>query len=412
MQIYEKSISELTPYKNNPRNNAKAVDAVAASIKEFGFKQPVVIDRDGVIVAGHTRVLAAQKLGLKTIPCVVADDLTEEQVNAYRLADNKTNELAEWNFTLLDEELAKIGEIDMSLFGFDPKNPEVVEDDWSDADEETIEARAQQGDIWKLGRHRLMCGDSTDVNAVETLMAGAKADMLLTDPPYGVDYEGAAGKIQNDNLQGEKFKEFLQSAFYAAKCNMVDGGVFHVWSASGPNSFTFFTALHDAKMAMRQVLIWVKNAPVLGRSDYQWQHEPCLSGEADPPELFEEDYEQALYGWTEGAAHRWYKKRKEKTVLHFDKPVKSKLHPTMKPVLLFDYEMQCNTKPGDKVLDLFGGSGTTIIAAEQNGRDAYVMEYDPHFVDVILARWEKLTGEKAVLLNGGTEVENKDQGAL
>lgn len=163
---------------------------------------------------------------------------------------------------------------------------------------------------------------------------------------------------------------------------------------------------------MRQVLIWVKNAPVLGRSDYQWQHEPCLSGEADPPELFEEDYEQALYGWTDGAAHKWYKKRKEKTVLHFDKPTKSKLHPTMKPVLLFDYEMQCNTKPGDKVLDLFGGSGTTIIAAEQNGRDAYVMEYDPHYVDVILARWEKLTGEKAVLLNGGKEMEDENKGAL
>lgn len=240
MQIFDKLLTELTPYKNNPRNNAKAVKAVAASIKEFGFKQPVVIDRDGVIVCGHTRVLAAKELGLQTVPCVVAYDLTEEQINAYRLADNKTNELAEWNFTLLDEELAKIGEIDMSLFGFDPKNPEVVEDDWSDADEETIEKRAQQGDIWKLGRHRLMCGDSTDVNAVETLMAGAKADMLLTDPPYGVDYEGVAGKIQNDNLQGEKFKEFLRSAFYAAKCNMVDGGGVPCMERVWPKFFYIF----------------------------------------------------------------------------------------------------------------------------------------------------------------------------
>lgn len=424
MQVFDKLLEELTPYENNPRNNAKAVAAVAESIKQFGFKQPVVIDRNGVIVAGHTRVLAAKKLGLKSVPCVVADDLTEEQVNAYRLADNKTNELAEWNFKLLDEELAKIGTIDMSLFGFDPKNPQVADDNWTDADEEMTETKTQEGDLWKLGRHRLYCGDSTDINAVEYLMGGVKADMLLTDPPYGVDYDNkdasleAVGKRSKSRtyheIEHDKDKDiraFLTSAFYAAKCNMVDGGVFHVWSAPGPNSYTFYQALLDAGMSLRQVLIWVKNTPVIGRSDYQWQHEPCLSGES-VPDLIVEDYEQALYGWKDGAAHKWYKKRKEKTVLHFDKPLANKLHPTMKPVLLFDYEMQCNTKPGDNVLDLFGGSGTTIVAAEQNGRNAYLMELDPHYCDVIIARWEKLTGEKAVLLNGGKEMENENQGPL
>lgn len=385
MEIIIKGIDEIRPYENNPRVNDGAVGAVAESIREFGFQQPIVVDRDGVIIAGHTRYKAAQKLGLTEVPVVVAGNLTDEQVRAYRLADNKTGELAEWDFSALEEELAGIGELDMSLFGFEPKEmkepEEITEDDYEEEPPEVPKARV--GDIYQLGRHRLMCGDSTDVQSVQKLCQG-QVDILLTDPPYGVDYTGKtkdALKIQNDAKTDEALRDMLAGAFSAADAVMKPGAVFYIWHADS-KSLVFRLACQMAGWEVRQVLIWAKNTMVMGRQDYQWKHEPCL------------------YGWKEGAGHLWASDRKQTTILEFDRPTKNKEHPTMKPVKLFDYQIQNNTKGGDVVLDLFGGSGTTIIACEQDGRCARVMELDPRYVDVIIDRWEKLTGERAVKIDG------------
>ena len=246
------------------------------------------------------------------------------------------------------------------------------------------EPKAKPGDIYQLGRHRLMCGDSTDVESVYQLCQDGQVDMLLTDPPYGVDYTGKTKdtlKIQNDATSDETLRDMLADAFSAANNIMKPGAVFYIWHAILKTS-AFESACQMAGWEVRQVLIWVKNTMVIGRQDYQWKHEPCL------------------YGWKDGAGHLWASDRKQTTILNFDRPTKNKDHPTMKPVKLFDYQIQNNTKGGDIVLDLFGGSGTTIVACEQNGRCARVMELDPRYVDVIIDRWEKFTGEKAVLLNG------------
>ena len=285
----------------------------------------------------------------------------------------------------------------MTLFGFAPAETVVVEDNYEPKPPE--EPKAKYGDVYQLGRHRLMCGDSTSIDDVTKLVDGQMMDMLLTDPPYNVDYEGVAGKIQNDKMKSEEFRQFLSDAISCAVSAMKPGSVFYIWHASS-KAQQFFEACDDCGLEVRQVLIWIKDRFVLGRQDFQWAHEPCMYGEV--PGLSEEetaDVDASLYGWTEGA-HHWYKNRKQKTVLEFDRPNASRQHPTMKPVLLFDYQIKCNTKEGDNVLDLFGGSGTTIIAAEQDGRNAFVMELDPKYVDVIIDRWETLTGEKAVLLNG------------
>jgi len=398
------SIAKVHPYPNNPRVNKDAVDKVAASLRAFGFRQPIVVDKDYVIICGHTRLEAAKRLRMKEVPVLVADDLSEEQVRAYRLADNKTAEFSEWDLDKLIEEITEIMDIDMEEFGFDLSEfvdePQVVEDDFEPEIPE--EPKAKQGDVYQLGRHRLMCGDSTSVDDVEKLVDGAQIDMLLTDPPYNVDYKGTAGKIKNDNMDSDKFREFLRDAFLTARAVMKPGAVFHVWHAE-TEGYNFRGALADAGFTCRQQLIWVKSSQTLGRQDFQRMYEGVLTGDNFLDEEMEaRGYEAMLYGWKDGKGHNWYKKRKEKDVLFFDKPRASAEHPTMKPILLFDYEMQCNTKKGDAVLDLFAGSGTTIMAAEQNGRVAYCMELDPRFVDVIIDRWEAFTGEEAVLLNEGS----------
>ena len=342
-----------------------------------------------MIVAGHTRYKASKKLGLKEVPCIVADDLTEEQIKAYRLADNKVAELAEWDFDLLGEELDGILDIDMSDFGFDfnleEEEKEVVEDDFDV--ELPEEPRTKLGDIYQLGNHRLMCGDSTSITDVEKLMGGDLADMLLTDPPYNVDYEGKTKdklKIENDKMDNDNFRQFLIDAFSNADMVMKAGAVFYIWYADS-EGYNFRGACFDVGWKVRQCLIWNKNSMVMGRQDYHWKHEPCL------------------YGWKDGAGHLWASDRKQTTVISFDRPTRNDLHPTMKPVPLFDYQIKNNTKGGDIVLDLFGGSGTTIMACEQNERRAYTMEFDPRYVDVIINRWEQFTGRKAVLLNGNIE---------
>lgn len=382
MQIIERKIEELIPYEKNPRINDKAVKAVAASIKEFGFKSPIIVDKNDIIVAGHTRLKAEKLLGLKNVPVLKADDLTDEQVKAFRLADNKTAEMAEWDIPLLNEELSGIYEINMMDFGFDPDSifddpKEAVEDDYDE--ELPEEPKSKLGDIYQLGRHRLMCGDSTKLEDVEALMNGQQADLLITDPPYNVAYEGGTKdklKILNDNMEDGQFRQFLVDAFTTANAVMKAGAVFYIWHADS-EGYNFRGACRDVGWQVRECLIWNKNSMVLGRQDYQWKHEPCL------------------YGWKEGT-HLWASDRKQTTVIDFKRPTQSKIHPTMKPIGLFDYQIRNNTKGSDIVLDLFNGSGTTIMACEQNGRNAYAMELDPRYVDAAIDRWEQFTGQKAV----------------
>lgn len=388
MNITYIPLKELIPYANNAKeHDAAQVKNLALSLDRYGWKQPVVVDRNNVIVAGHGRVLAAKKSKRwcdKPVPCIIADDLTDEQIAEFRLVDNKSAE-SEWDMEKLTEELSTL---DLSAFDFDWGLPEtamaeVTEDEAPEVDEES-EPVTKLGDIWQLGRHRLMCGDSTSTECVQKLMGGAQADILLTDPPYGVDYTGKtkeALKIENDAKSDDEFIAFLQAAFEAADSAMKPGAVFYIWHADS-KAYVFRMACQRMGWEVRQVLIWVKNAMVMGRQDYQWKHEPCL------------------YGWKSGAGHLWASDRKQTTVLEFDRPTKNKEHPTMKPVALFDYQIKNNTKGGDIVLDLFAGSGTTVVACEQNGRNAYVMELDPRYCDVIVKRWENLTGGKAVRLDG------------
>ena len=373
MDIINIALKDLKPYENNPRKNDDAVKYVAESIKEFGFKVPIVIDKNNVIVAGHTRYKAAKKLKMSEVPCIIADDLTDEQIKAFRLADNKVAEKAEWDFDLLNAELDDIIDLDMELFGFE----DALQDDAEEAVEDEFEVelpaepKSKLGDIYQLGNNRLMCGDSTVLEDVEKLMGGEQADMLLTDPPYNVNYEGKTKdklKIKNDQMGNDNFRQFLTDAFSNADMVMKPGAVFYIWHADS-EGYNFRGACFDAGWTVRQCLIWNKNSMVMGRQDYQWKHEPCL------------------YGWKEGAGHLWASDRKQTTVINFDKPTRNDMHPTMKPIPLFDYQIKNNTKGGDVVLDLFGGSGTTT------------MEYDPRYVDVIVDRWEKFTGAKAVLLN-------------
>lgn len=404
MNIVYKRLDELRPYENNAKTHPESQLAnIAHSIENYGWKQPVVIDPYGVIIVGHGRVQAAQRSNVlrdQLVPCIIADDLTEEEIAQFRIVDNKSAE-APWDMDALAAELEKVDLSGFDFdFGFEDKlSAEVVEDNYVPELPEKPKARA--GDVYQLGGHRLMCGDSTKREDVEKLCAGAQMDLLLTDPPYNVDYHGAAGKIKNDHMAAGKFREFLTMAFRNAATAMKPGAGFYIWYA-GLESYNFCGACMDSKFQIRQVLIWVKNTSALGRQDFQWKHEPCLYGEREIEEdeiPLGDETQPCLYGWKDGARHYFFKNRKQSTVLEFPKPIKSKEHPTMKPVRLFDYQMQCSTHTGDSVLDLFAGSGTTIIAAEQNGRRAYCMEFDPHYVDVIIDRWEKFTGKRAVVLN-------------
>ena len=392
MRRYENvEIEKLKPYKNNARTHSdEQIEKIAKSMKEFGFINPVLVDGNLNVIAGHGRILGAKKLGMKEVPCLFIEDLTEEQKRAYIIADNRLAEDAGWDKELLKIELEDLKNMnfDITLTGFELEDfdfsmdeTEVIEDEFDETVPE--EPTSKKGEIYKLGKHFLMCGDSTDINDVEKLMNGVKADMLLTDPPYNVDYEGGTGlTIQNDNMDDETFREFLRMSFFNANSVMKEGAVFYIWHADS-EGYNFRGACHDIGWKVRQCLIWCKNTLVMGRQDYHWKHEPCL------------------YGWKEGASHLWASDRKQTTVLEFDRPSVSKEHPTMKPVGLFDYLIKNNTKKDDIVLDLFAGSGTSIIVCEQNGRIAYSMELDPKYVDVIISRWEKLTGQQAERIENG-----------
>ncbi|USI66771.1 DNA modification methylase [Lactococcus petauri] len=382
MEIIYKKIDELIPYINNPRNNDEAVDAVASSIKNFGFKVPIVIDSNGEIINGHTRLKAAKKLGLKEVPVITADDLSPEQVKAFRIADNKVAEIATWNEELLNIELGELAELDFNMEEFGFGDLEEIKEIEEDVDFDTTppeEPTSQEGEIYQLGRHRLMVGDSTSIDHVTKLMNGQQADLLLTDPPYNLAYKGRTNEgleIKNDNMDSQAFRKFLYIAFSVAKEVLKQGSSVYVWYGA-KEQVNFHIAIDDAGFEIAQELIWNKNNMGMGHP-YRWKHEPCM------------------FGYIRDSKFTWYGDKSQTTVLNFDRPIRNGDHPTMKPVALFAYQMKNSTKEGDIVLDLFGGSGTTLIAAEQNGRNAYLMELDPRYADVIINRWEELTGEKAI----------------
>jgi len=382
-----KQVSVLQEYENNPRNNDEAIKAVANSIREFGFKVPIVITSDNVIIAGHTRLKASVSLGLEEVPCIVADDLNEAQIKAFRLADNKTAELATWDLSRLEEELAGI-DMDMLQFGFEEMEellPDNAADDDFDIDDEIPEIPFSEiSDIYELGPHRLMCGDSTDAKQVETLLDGNTVDMLFTDPPYNVDYEGTAGKIKNDKMEDNTFYLFLYSAFQNMFNHTKPGGAIYVCHAD-TEGLNFRNAFKNSGFKLAECLIWVKNALVLGRQDYHWRHEPIL------------------YGWKEGAAHYFVDDRSQDTIWEYNKPRKNEEHPTMKPLELVGKAISNSSRRHESVLDLFGGSGSTMIAADQLDRKSYLMELDEKFIDVIVKRYikHKASNDNCYLIRNG-----------
>jgi DNA modification methylase len=397
MKVENTAISKLKPYENNPRINEKAVEKVAASLAEFGFQQPIVADKDGVIIVGHTRLKAAEKLGLKEVPVLFAADLSEEQVKAYRLADNKTAEFAEWDMDLLAVELAGLEafDFDMLPFGFE-RMGEITEDDF-DADEAIAEIEGdgyepftKLGQTWKLGNHKLLCGDSTKREDVEKLMGGELACMVFTDPPWNVNYGAVEEKnaqgykprtIMNDSMDTEDFREFMEQAFSCMSKASEPGAMTYV-VMSAQEWGNVMLALSDNDYHWSSTIIWNKDRLVLSRKDYHTKYEPIW------------------YGWKDGAPRNFpLQDRKQSDVWDFDRPSKSDEHPTMKPIELVARAIKNSSGPGSNILDLFGGSGTTLIAAEKTGRRCFMMELDPKYCDVIIRRWEELTGEKAELVD-------------
>ena len=389
MNIQRIEISKLNPAKYNPRKDLKPEDEeyqkIKKSLLEFGYVAPIIINSDMTVIGGHQRLKVLKELGFEEIECNVVDlDKTKEK--ALNIALNKIS--GEWDNDKLEELLAELKEtdIDMDITGFSFDEMDDIlkditgskEDDF-DLDEileEIDEPVTKVGDIWILGNHRLMCGDSTKKEDVEKLINNKVIDLIITDPPYNVDYEGVAGKIKNDHLENNQFYEFLESAFINMFDSIKEGGSIYVFHAD-TEGLNFRNAFMNAGFKLAECLIWVKNQFVMGRQDYQWKHEPIL------------------YGWKEGVAHYFIDDRSQSTVLEFEKPTRNVEHPTMKPINLLVYLIKNSSKEEDLILDLFGGSGSTLIAAEQTKRKCYTMELDPRYCDVIVKRWEKLIGQKA-----------------
>ncbi len=376
---------------NDPSNVRKHGEqnlaAIKASLARFGQQKPIVVNREGVVVAGNGTLMAARALGWRTVKAV-RTGLEGAEATAFAIADNRTAELAEWDEGALQQQLAAIAIEDEELLaatGYDEKElarlaaaaaPEVTEDEVPEPPADPV---TQPGDLWLLGKHRLLCGDSTKAEDVERLMDGQRADLMLTDPPYNVDYTGGtkdALKVANDSMGDTDFRKFLAACFTQAFGSMKPGASFYVFHADR-EGYNFYGSIRDCGQVVRQCLIWQKDVLVMGRQDYQTQHEPCI------------------YGWKEGAAHGWYSDRKQTTLLRFDRPKRSEEHPTMKPVAMFAYLMGNSTAPQGLAYDPFLGSGTTLVAAEQLGRTCYGMEISPAYCDVIVKRWETLTGQKA-----------------
>lgn len=399
-------LSKLVPYVNNARTHSpEQITKLRSSLREFGFVNPVIIDQDYGIIAGHGRVMAAQEEGIEEVPCVFVDYLTEAQKKAYIIADNRMAMDAGWDEELLRVEIEALqaADFDPLLTGFDEKELSKLFDDGKDIQEDDFDVDAElqkptftkSGDVWTLGRHRLVCGDSTREETYAALMDGRKANLVITDPPYNVNYEGSAGKIKNDNMDGEKFYQFLFDAFSCMEKAMADDASIYVFHAD-TEGLNFRRAFADAGFYLSGCCIWKKQSLVLGRSPYQWQHEPCL------------------YGWKKKGKHQWYTGRKESTIWEFDKPKKNGDHPTMKPIPLLAYPIQNSSMANSVVLDPFGGSGSTLIACEQTDRICCTIELDEKFCDVIVRRYIEQVGsdEKVSVLRDGKEYKYSELEAI
>lgn len=423
MIINNKKVTELIPYVNNARtHNEEQVLQIAASIKEFGFTNPVLIDGENGIIAGHGRLMAAKKLGMEEVPTIELSHLSEAQRKAYILADNKLALNSGWDNDLLAIEFAELGALgfDLELTGFtldeiDALTPEEIPPGLTDEDsvpELPEEPVTKLGDVWLCGNHRVMCGDSTSIDAVQGLMGGGLADMVWTDPPYNVAINGIAGKIMNDDMDNESFKTFLSDVYACYFMTLKAGGVIYVAHADSERA-NFTQCYKESGLKLSQVLIWVKQSGTLSRQDFNWQHEPIL------------------YGWKEGAAHYFcgdftrttiidddidlkkmtkpqlqelvnsYRTEQKTTALRENRPSRSELHPTMKPVNLVQRMIEWSSVQKDVVLDLFGGSGSTLMACVNAGRYARLMELDPKYCDVIVKRWQDFTGQQATLESTG-----------
>lgn len=380
-------VADLKEYGNNPRKNKKAISAVAESIDTFGFKNPIIIDKDGVIIAGHTRKAAAQQLGLEVVPCIIADDLTPEQAAAFRLADNKTAELAEWDDDKLAEEIKALKDfaVDLSEFGFDlsefEERQEVTEDDYEEEEEaaEEITPRAKAGEVWQLGRHRLMCGDSTNKEDVLKLLNGAKADMVFTDPPYGVNVEG--GK-NNNTIAGDLTQTAIPFSFEICTEVATKEKARFYFCGGEANISLYYKLFERYLRQMPRLLVWVKENQVLSHAGYHKQ------------------YELIFYGYKQGGGNVWYSTREMQDasdVWNVSRdPSKTYVHPTQKPVELPARAIRNSSNKGDIVFEPFSGSGSTMLACEQLDRVCYAMEIDPVYCEATMRRWERLTGETAV----------------
>lgn len=398
--------AKLIPSAVNPRvHTQRQIRELRASIREFGVVSPVLVDKDLNIIADHAVVDAALAECVPAVPCVYVEHLTPTQRKAYMIADNRLAEKSRWDDELLDaclQELFDAG-FDLRLTGFGEYrlSDALAKDAAPDLPDGGSEIdQCKPGDLWQLGAHRLLCGDATKPEDVQRLMQGERAVLLLTDPPYNVDYHGGTSEhltIANDNLPAERFQAFLTDAFRAAHEALMPGAAFYIWYGAA-NTLEFLAACRAAELPVHSYLVWVKNQFVLGRQDYNWQHEPCLAGQLLPA-----DYDGCLYGWDARASHRWYGGDGQGTVYFCDKPQESTEHPTMKPVELFARQIRNSTKKGDILLDTFCGSGTSVLAAETYGRKCRAMELSPHNCDVIIGRWEEMTGRKAVLLEGGAD---------
>ena len=377
-------VSKLVPYINNARTHSpEQITKLRASLREFGFINPVIIDRDFNVIAGHGRILAAKEENISEVPCVFADHLTEAQKKAYIIADNRMALDAGWDEELLRVEIESLQAeaFDLALTGFDEKELSKLFDDGTEAEDDDFDVDeelkkpvfSKAGDVWTLGRHRLVCGDSTKPETYETLMQGKRANLVVTDPPYNVNYEGTAGKIKNDNMASEKFFDFLFDAFSNMERVMADDASIYVFHAD-TEGLNFRKAFDAAGFYLSGCCIWKKPSLVLGRSPYQWQHEPCL------------------FGWKKSGKHQWYSDRKQTTIWEFEKTKKNTDHPTMKPIPLLAYAVSNSSMSNTLVLDPFGGSGSTLIACEQMDRSCYTIELDEKYCDVIINRYIELVG--------------------
>ena len=427
LKIENIPVDALAPYEHNTRaHNDEDVAQIARSIERYGFNDPIGVWSDkNIIVEGHGRLMAARMLGLTTVPCIRLDHLTDEQRREYGIMHNKTAELSDWDWEALEHELA---DLDLSEFGlsFETEEVEDLEEELLEAVEEdqapeppnndpekgpVKQPKSKRGQVWQLGEHRLMCGDSTEAADVAELMDGATADAVITDPPYNVAVTNSQGmRLQNDDMEAQAFFEFLCAAFRQLANSLKPGGAFYVWHGTRTASL-FEAALDRASLEVKAQLIWVKNAAVWSMiQDYRQRHEPCFYGwRAGAAHYFVADHTQTTVQEDQADFSKWSKAQLvefcEKlmngdeavptSVIYENKPIVNDVHPTMKPVKLIARQIRNSTRPGETVLDLFGGSGTTMIAAEQLGRKAYLMELDPRYCDVIVERWEKFTGKKA-----------------